>query len=87
MFLLYLRYSIYTKWVQKRERCRTRLAQQKAGASLLEFKIQRKKVNVSSRVIGAMPKTMKWRCVELVFCGGDNPERAGKHVACRQWSA
>ena len=44
-----------------------------------EFKNPRKKEEVSSWRIGVMLKTMT-----LVFCGGDNPDRPRRHVACRQ---
>ena len=46
------------KWGHKRAECRTQLAQMKGGL-LLEFTIPSRKVKVSSRRIGALPKTMK----------------------------
>ena len=53
------------KWAHKRAECRTQLAQMK-GRQLLEFKIPSRKVKVSSRRIGALPKTMKWRSMRRV---------------------
>ena len=53
------------KWAHKRAECRTQLALMK-GRQLLEFKIPSRKVKVSSRRIGAMPKTMKWRSMRRV---------------------